>query len=87
MRTAEFPKDAYPTRGEYASWFERQHPVVWSTEAYSSGPLARDEVQDYEDNGYLVLKNVFSEKELAILGEEMDRLRCEAEEISKGSVS
>eukprot|EP01138_Halocafeteria_seosinensis_P000074 gb/GECG01000075.1/.p1 GENE.gb/GECG01000075.1/~~gb/GECG01000075.1/.p1 ORF type:complete len:133 (+),score=18.62 gb/GECG01000075.1/:1-399(+) len=84
---AEFPKDSYPTRGEYASWFERQHPVVWTEEAYSSGPLPREDVKDYEENGYIVMKDVFSEKELRILGEEMDRLRRESEEISQGSVS
>ena len=33
------------------------------------------------------MKDVFSEKELQILGEEMDRLRRQSEEISQRSVS
>jgi ectoine hydroxylase len=66
--------DAYPTRLADEQWLERKDPIFygkWTPEA----PLTRAQTEEFEKNGYLVLKNVFSPSEVMSLQEESRRLR------------
>lgn len=67
--------DAYPTRlttGETLS--PRRDPVLW--QAWSEdAPIGRDEAEQYDEKGYLIRKNLFSDDELKQLVETSDALR------------
>ena len=58
--------DDYPTRLAAEQWTGRQDPVVW-TKWSPDAPLTQDQVQTFENNGYLVLKNLFSPAEIAAM--------------------
>jgi len=58
--------DDYPTRLTAEKWLDRKDPVVW-TKWSSEFLLTQTQVQYYVDNGYLVLKNLFSKAEIAAL--------------------
>lgn len=69
--------DRYPSRGgSRAQLVPRQDPVVYA-EPSTPLPLGLnvDQVQQYESNGFLILPEVFSEDEVALLRAELDRLR------------
>jgi ectoine hydroxylase len=58
--------DGYPTRVAIEQWLDRKDPVVWSKWS-PEAPLTKTQVQSYADNGYLVLKELFSTAEVAAL--------------------
>src|SRR5690606_30252180 len=58
--------DDYPTRLTAEEWSERKDPVVWSKWT-PEAPLTQEQTQSYADNGYLVLKNLFTKAEVAAL--------------------
>jgi len=58
--------DVYPTRLAAEEWSERKDPVVWSKWT-PEAPLTQGQMQSYADNGYLVLKNLFTKAEVAAL--------------------
>ena len=58
--------DDYPTRLTHEVWSDRKDPVVW-TKWSPEAPLTQTQVQSYADNGYLVLKNLFSKAEVVAL--------------------
>lgn len=67
MHTKQTPtKDDYPTRLEAEEWQPRKDPVVWCDWTPDS-PLTREQMQSYAENGYLVLKDLFSKAEVAAL--------------------
>ena len=80
--TEEFTEnDEYPTRlkGEERV-FARRDPVLW-TQWSDSAPLSRDEAEHYEDKGYLIRKDVFSAKEIALLVKTSAALRGNGQDI------
>ena len=67
--------DAYPSRvDEIGGMYERKDPVIYSN-SLSNSPLSQQQIQDYEKNGFLIIENVFSEKEINNLQTELDELR------------
>ncbi|HEY8594347.1 MAG TPA: ectoine hydroxylase [Devosiaceae bacterium] len=67
--------DVYPTRcGTQDEWLEREDPVVWGQWS-PEAPLTRAQIDSFERQGFLVLRNLFSPAEIAALREESFRLR------------
>ena len=66
--------DAYPTRLAEETWLERKDPVTWGMWS-PQAPLTRAQTEEFDKNGFLILKNVFSPAEVARLQEESRRLR------------
>lgn len=67
--------DLYPSRQhEQPSWQDRLDPVVYRHDL-ENAPISAQQIERYERDGYLVLHDVFSADEVAVLLEELDRLR------------
>ncbi len=67
--------DRYPSRGTLKAHLgPRLDPVIYATET-TPAPIDRKQVKDYEQNGFLILEDVFSEEEVCGLRRELDRLR------------
>jgi len=66
--------DAYPTRLPQENWSERKDPVFWGKWT-PEAPLTRAQTEEFEKNGFLILRNVFSPAEVARLQDESRRLR------------
>jgi ectoine hydroxylase len=58
--------DDYPTRLTAEEWSDRKDPIVW-TKWSPEAPLTQTQAQSYAENGYLVLKNLFSKAEVTAL--------------------
>ena len=70
--------DLYPSRqGQAGTFLERQDPVVYSDDE-SGSPIAREFIEEYAENGYLILEGVFSDEEIGCFQREMQRLRTDA---------
>jgi ectoine hydroxylase len=67
-------QDLYPTRLPQEQWIERQDPAVWGKWT-PAAPLTRAETDQFEKNGYIILKGVFSAAEVAALQAESARMR------------
>jgi len=78
--------DLYPSRGGLkGNIVPRKHPSVWaSSDAHP--PIDRSLIDQYERDGFLVLRNVFTPEEVANLQAELDRLRDEAESFDRPEV-
>ena len=78
--------DVYPSRvDETGGIYKRKDPVIYSN-SLSNSPLSQQQIQDYEKNGFLIIENVFSTKEINTLKTELDKLRkdesiCQSNEI------
>jgi ectoine hydroxylase len=67
--------DLYPSRQHAEpSWQERLDPVVYRSDL-ENAPIAPEQIERYERDGYLVLHGVFSADEVAVLRKELDRVR------------
>lgn len=67
--------DLYPSRGQQqAGLMDRQDPVVYAAPG-TYGPLSQAQIQSYEDNGFLILDDVFTGDQLQALQDELERLR------------
>ncbi|WP_404405517.1 ectoine hydroxylase [Pelagibacterium halotolerans] len=77
--------DAYPTRLPEESWMERQDPVFWGKWS-PEAPLTRAETESFEKNGFLILKDLFSEAEIEKLKAESARLRSGEADLSSENV-
>lgn len=67
--------DHYPSRnGSEPRMIERLDPVVYARE-WANGPLSRQQVEDYDRDGFLQLDNVFSDEEVERFAAELTRLR------------
>lgn len=72
--------DRYPSRtGAKAELLPRRDPVIHSQpdSAVCSIPLTPEQIRDYEQNGFLVLHELFSAAEVACFTQELDRLRSD----------
>ncbi|MCB1474537.1 MAG: ectoine hydroxylase, partial [Rhodobiaceae bacterium] len=81
----QYPLDDYPTRLEDERWLERKDPVVWGKWSPQS-PLTKAQTDSFEKNGYLVMDNVFSDEEVAVLKEESAQMRSPGANLIEGSV-
>lgn len=69
--------DLYPSRQhEQPSWQDRLDPVVYRSDL-ENAPLSAQQLERYQRDGYLVLHDVFSADEVAVLRQELDRVRCD----------
>jgi ectoine hydroxylase len=77
--------DDYPTRLPEERWLERKDPVVWGRWT-PEAPLTRAETNAFEENGYLILKGVFSPAEIAALQQESARMRSGEAQLDSDNV-
>lgn len=64
--------DFYPTRiGEESKIIPRTDPTIWGESSY---PLDKDKVKFFEQNGFLIFENLFSEKEISSLFDELNKI-------------
>lgn len=77
--------DAYPTRLAEETWLERKDPVTWGMWS-PQAPLTRAQTEEFDKNGFLILKNVFSPAEVARLQEESRRLRSGEAQLATDNV-
>ena len=66
--------DTYPTRSAQEAWSQRKAPVFWGKWT-PAAPLTRAQTDEFEKNGFLVLRDVFSAAEVARLQDESHRMR------------
>lgn len=67
-------KDPYASRTDRGSAIiARQDPVIYGNGTYADA-LTSDQVTSYDRDGFLMLENVFSEKEVATLMAEVERM-------------
>ena len=67
-------QDNYPTRqAAEPQLLERRDPVAWQA-WHEDAPLSREQVRHYDQQGYLVLENVFNAAELGALQRETRHL-------------
>jgi ectoine hydroxylase len=76
--------DSYPSRVQEPTVVERQDPVVDS--AAERGPLSVDQLERFDRNGALVMRNVFSSSEIEVLCDATRRLRLHYESQSYGEL-
>lgn len=66
--------DDYPTRAARESWLDRKDPVCWGKWT-PDAPLTREQAEEFDRNGFLILRDLFSDDEVARLQRESRRLR------------
>ena len=77
--------DDYPTRLPAEKWQERKDPVVWGKWT-PEAPLTRAQTENFEKNGFLILKDVFSPAEIAALQKESAHMRSGEAGIAEDNV-
>jgi ectoine hydroxylase len=65
--------DRYPSRGASEVSVPRQDPVVWSGPD-APGPVAREDLDAYERDGFLTVDQLITPAEVAVYRAELDRL-------------
>lgn len=84
MRSAfaeQYTDDFYPSRTDTKSGFlERLDPVIYQCEPAGDYSLSPEQLEQYERDGYLILKDYFSQETVGQLRRELDRL-CNDESI------
>lgn len=69
--------DVYPSRNDRdAAIMARQDPVVYGEGAYASA-LTSQQLESYEQNGFLIIEDAFSEDEVAALRAEVDAMNAD----------
>jgi len=77
IRANEFTDDPYPSRnGIPPAIIERKDPVVYGANSTAS-PLTQTQLEQYREQGFLVLENLFRDNEIAALQQEMVKLRTD----------
>jgi ectoine hydroxylase len=70
-------QDLYPSRQQaLPQWLERQDPVVYRPDP-EAGPIAAELIAQYERDGYMVIPELFSPAEVAVMSAELERLRLD----------
>lgn len=68
-------KDYYPSRkGEKGKLVERLDPVVYADEL-DAPPVSKGLIADYQRSGFMILEDVFCEKEVQAMQQELEKLR------------
>lgn len=72
--------DLYPTRQDSTFTItKREDPVVWSTPEFAVHALSKDELDLFEQNGYLFFKGLFSKQEIQQLYSEIEKMTSDNE--------
>ncbi|KKB38323.1 ectoine hydroxylase [Bacillus thermotolerans] len=72
--------DLYPSRvSDKPDIIERKDPVVYSSLS-DPGPLSAEQLQSFEENGYLFLEGFFNEEEVARMNKELNRVLAESQD-------
>lgn len=67
--------DLYPSRiGDKASILRRQDDVIHKNSNLMGGPLSKEELARYEENGYLLFQNLFSKEDIDVLQQELKQV-------------
>ncbi|HKJ42837.1 MAG TPA: ectoine hydroxylase [Sunxiuqinia sp.] len=70
-------EDIYPSRGgRKVQLAQRKDPVVYAGNTKDS-PVSEKLIKQYEEQGFLILEDVFSQEEVASLQKEMERLKTD----------
>lgn len=78
MKKSRLAEDRYPSRGtQLAGLYRRHDPVVYAAEE-TPAPLPAKSIEAYRRDGFLVLDDLFSEREVGLFQEELARLRGNA---------
>lgn len=77
--------DPYPTRIAEERWLARQDRVVWS-KWRPDAPLSARQTEDFDRDGYVVIKDAFSADEMAALVAESRSLRSGERELPDAGV-
>lgn len=73
------PQDCYPSRGTLTAQLgKRLDPVIYAAKA-TPAPIEQGLLKQYEESGFLLLEDVFSEQEVSGFQQELDRLRNDKE--------
>lgn len=67
--------DDYPTRLATETWSDRKDATVWG-QWTPQAPLTRKEAEFFEENGYLILRDVFQPEEIAALQHDSQKMRA-----------
>ncbi len=71
-------EDVYPSRvGDQPAILERRDPTVYGHQA---GPLSTVQLNDYQDNGFLLWENLFSAAEVAKMRDDLVRIWRQSED-------
>ncbi len=73
--------DIYPSRKSAEPQILLRHDPVVYTEMQDGMFLSREQKQEFEEKGFLVLKNIFSEVEIRLLQQELSDLRQRFKEL------
>lgn len=74
--------DLYPSRQDTENIIERIDPTVYSKKAVGEYSMDNIRIKEYEDNGYVVFPNLFSQDEISEMINEIDYMASN-EELSK----
>lgn len=78
-------QDPYPSRLPEERWLPRQDKAVWS-QWRPDAPLTAQQADQFDRDGFLILKDVFSEEEVEALKAELSSLRGGERDLMEGSV-
>ena len=68
--------DIYPSRiGSKPRFIERQDPVIYTETSERATPLTKEQLTDYEKNGFLFLESFFSDAETKTMRREIYQIR------------
>jgi ectoine hydroxylase len=68
-------QDLYPSRGSEEKIINRTDPVVYSVKSVGKESLDNISKQQYEDNGFIIIPNVFKADEIKELVEEIELMK------------
>lgn len=68
--------DLYPSRQGVNQVSERQDPTVYASKDMEA-PVSQQQINDYAENGFMVLEGLFSAVEVKMFQQELERLRCD----------
>ncbi|MFP4003233.1 MAG: ectoine hydroxylase [Alphaproteobacteria bacterium] len=78
--------DLYPTRSSAADSFVPRHdPIIWS-DAEPSGFVSKSDIETFERDGFLVLRDLLSQEDVEACTAELERLRKSADELEPETV-
>ncbi|MDO6563577.1 ectoine hydroxylase [Amphritea sp. 1_MG-2023] len=69
-------EDLYPSRQGGNHFIERQDPTVYAL-ANKVAPIAPQQIGEYAENGFVVLEDVFSDVEVRMFQQELERLSAD----------
>lgn len=83
--TAERRRDPYPSRLPEERWLPRQDKTVWS-QWCPDAPLTAQQTEHFDRDGFIVLRDLFSDEEVKALIQESAALRGGERELEEGIV-